>query len=92
MSVSRVGQRVRAGGHHVPEDAVRRRYHRGLHNLFRLYMPLATHWRLLDGSAESGYPIIAFGDESRGIMVRTPEIWDALKGTYDREHLPPQDG
>lgn len=37
MAVERVAARVRAGGHHVPEADVRRRYERGLWNLFNLY-------------------------------------------------------
>lgn len=36
MSVARVAQRVQRGGHYVPEETVRRRYERGLWNLFNL--------------------------------------------------------
>jgi len=41
FAVDRVAARVRLGGHDVPEGTVRRRYKRGLRNLFALYMPLA---------------------------------------------------
>src|SRR3954463_7775038 len=37
IAVARVAQRVRTGGHHVPEQDVRLRYERGLKNLFQLY-------------------------------------------------------
>ena len=46
MAVERVAARVRSGGHHVPEETIRRRYDRGLANFFRAYLPLATNWRL----------------------------------------------
>ena len=34
MAVERVHERVREGGHHVPEDVIRRRYGAGLKNFF----------------------------------------------------------
>ncbi len=37
LAISRVSTRVQQGGHHVPEETVRRRYHRGLQNFFTLY-------------------------------------------------------
>jgi predicted ABC-type ATPase len=36
---------------------VRRRYHTGLRNLFRLYSPLADEWWLYDGSKLPPKPI-----------------------------------
>lgn len=36
IAVARVQERVRRGGHHVPEDVVRRRYRAGLRNFFQL--------------------------------------------------------
>jgi predicted ABC-type ATPase len=45
FAVARVAQRVRTGGHHVPEETIRRRYGRGLKNFFELYRPIADVWR-----------------------------------------------
>ena len=81
-AVSRVAKRVRSGGHHVPEETVRRRFERGLTNFFQLYQPLATHWRFYDNSWESGPRIVAFGDESIGIMVAEGEVWARLSRRY----------
>lgn len=50
LAVARVVDRVRQGGHSVPEDTIRRRYSRGLINFFRLYRPLANTWTLCDNS------------------------------------------
>jgi len=44
---------VRAGGHAVPEDVVRRRYRVGLRNFFELYRPMTTTWQVYDNSSES---------------------------------------
>jgi predicted ABC-type ATPase len=84
-AVSRVAKRVRSGGHHVPEETVRRRFERGLANFFQLYKPLADHWRFYDNSAESGPRIVALGDESIGIMVVDDFLWDELSRRYCRE-------
>lgn len=50
VATERIANRVRLGGHHVPDDVVRRRYDRGLLNLFRLYRSLLDEWALYDNS------------------------------------------
>jgi len=50
FAVSRVRQRVREGGHHVPEETVRRRFAAGLNNFERLYRPIVDAWALYDNS------------------------------------------
>lgn len=49
-AVSRVAERVRQGGHSVPEDVVRRRFHAGLRNLRELYIGRVDEWRVLDNT------------------------------------------
>jgi predicted ABC-type ATPase len=50
LAVARVRQRVRAGGHNVPEQIIRRRFKAGLHNLETLYKPLVDEWAVYDNS------------------------------------------
>ena len=50
LAVARVADRVRGGGHRVPEETVRRRYRVGLKNFFRLYRPRTNSWRFYDNS------------------------------------------
>lgn len=50
VAVSRVGNRVRQGGHHVPEPDIRRRFESGLRNLFELYLPLLDAWWFYDAA------------------------------------------
>jgi len=50
MAVTRVANRVRQGGHHVPEPDIRRRFAAGIRNLFGLYRPLVDDWWLYDAS------------------------------------------
>ena len=40
-------QRVRAGGHNVPESDIRRRFERSIRNFWTIYRELADNWVLL---------------------------------------------
>lgn len=61
LAVSRVAERVRAGGHHIPEGTVRRRYARSIRNSLDLYRPVVTTWQVYDNS--NGRPrLIAFNN------------------------------
>ncbi|MCQ9206361.1 MAG: zeta toxin family protein [Omnitrophica bacterium] len=51
LAVTRIKDRVAAGGHDVPRQDVRRRFHRGTHNFFKFYMPLLDSWILLNNSS-----------------------------------------
>jgi predicted ABC-type ATPase len=78
FAVERVADRVRAGGHDVPHETIRRRYHAGLRNFFALYEPLASAWRLYDGS--SPVPkLIAEGLEAEPRKVYDEGVWGVVK-------------
>ncbi len=50
MAIARVRQRVRGGGHNVPETVVHRRFHAGLKNFYDVYKPLVSEWSVFDNS------------------------------------------
>jgi predicted ABC-type ATPase len=50
LAVARVANRVRQGGHNIPERDVRRRFVLSQRNLFDLYRPLVDAWWLYDAS------------------------------------------
>ena len=50
VTLARIADRVRRGGHNIPEQVVRRRFHKGIQNLFTLYRPLLDLWMLFDNS------------------------------------------
>jgi predicted ABC-type ATPase len=51
LAIQRVRDRVARGGHNVPEEVIRRRYTRGLKNLFSSYLSLADTWLVCDNSS-----------------------------------------
>jgi predicted ABC-type ATPase len=78
FALDRVADRVRAGGHNVPAETVRRRYQAGLRNLFSLYEPLASAWRLYDSSGLKP-ALIAERLEARGLRVYDEAVWTLVK-------------
>ncbi len=52
MAVQRVAERVRQGGHHIPEDTIRRRFDAGLQLLRAVYQPLVDQWAVYDNSGD----------------------------------------
>jgi predicted ABC-type ATPase len=86
FAVARVADRVRLGGHNVPEDTIRRRYRRGLRNFFELYQPLATTWRVYDNSQEAGIRLIAAGKQMNATCIGDEETWKHLQREFGHEH------
>jgi predicted ABC-type ATPase len=58
MSLARVRQRVKKGGHDVPAADVMRRYDRIMANVVKIYLPLADRWHVWS-SADLGYHALA---------------------------------
>ncbi len=53
LAIARVRQRVRSGGHNVPESVIRRRFAAGQRNLKLLYKPIVDEWAVYDNSGPS---------------------------------------
>ncbi len=51
LATARIKDRVAAGGHNVPDQDVRRRFFRGIHNFFKFYRPLLDSWILLNNAS-----------------------------------------
>jgi predicted ABC-type ATPase len=59
-SVARVKERVRRGGHDVPEADIRRRFTRSCANFWWYYRKIADQWLLVYNAGE-GFDELAFG-------------------------------
>jgi len=78
LAVERVNNRVAAGGHHVNESTVRRRYRTGIINLFNLYMPICDSWMITDNSL-SPMEVIAKGFKNKEQFVNNTIVFNKLK-------------
>lgn len=78
LAVARVERRVTEGGHHIPEEVIRRRYKKGIQNLFQLFMPICNYWIIIDNS-QKPYILVAEGQEDQELNVQNKNIWNKLK-------------
>ncbi len=76
MAVNRVRDRVLSGGHHVPEEVIRRRYEAGLKNFFQLYSPLATSWLFFDNSVRGETRLVASGAFDQVSEIFDDHVWN----------------
>ncbi|MBM2833850.1 MAG: hypothetical protein HW406_1011 [Candidatus Brocadiaceae bacterium] len=81
FAINRVAERVRMGGHNVPEDTIRRRYHAGLRNFFNLYHPLADSWVFYNNSVAKP-TLIAYSDLEQRLIVTDSIIWYNIVKKY----------
>lgn len=77
MAVERVAARVRSGGHHIPEDTIRRRYEAGRANFNTLYRPLADAWRVLDNEGDD-FRLVAEGGSNRETTINDASTWERI--------------
>lgn len=63
FAVARVAERVRQGGHHIPEDVIRRRFASGRRNFDDSYRGAVDAWALYDNSGEEP-ALIEWGEAS----------------------------
>lgn len=77
-AIDRVADRVRLGGHHIPEEVIRRRYKSGLRNLFELYLPLIDRWSVLDGTKGVNWRVIARGKTTQLTQILDPATWSLI--------------
>ena len=77
LAKNRVRERVKNGGHSIPESTIERRYHRGLTNFFNLYQTLSDTWIVYDNSKIVPSPL-AKGGGSVVTHVYNNDIWQRI--------------
>lgn len=61
LCIKRVKNRVKAGGHDIPEDVIIRRYKRSKENFWNIYKDVANYWYLFDNSFDQANFIASYG-------------------------------
>jgi predicted ABC-type ATPase len=79
LAVARVATRVINGGHEVPEATIRQRYGRSVRNLFDLYMPVVTGWKVYDNSGVGRPRLIAKSRQNQPPEILEPAIWSSIR-------------
>ena len=83
IALERIADRVRRGGHNVPEEIVRRRFDRGLPNLFDLYRPLLDFWVIFDNSTDN--PAAIAYEEAGKLQIIDHALFSKLSANLVRQ-------
>ena len=77
----RVAQRVKQGGHNVPEDSIVRRYFAGIRNLKLHYWPFADEALVINNSLEEEISkrVIARKDKDSVIDIQDKGLWKKIE-------------
>ena len=86
IAIERVAKRVRAGGHDIPEETIRRRYQMGLNYLFHEYMQICDKWILADNS-NPPFEVIAEGSK-KGLIIRDMEKYNTIRSLVTDQMAP----
>ncbi len=78
QAIERVLQRVKQGGHHIPEETVRRRYFAGLRNLFKYYLPLVDGFLIVDNSSEGSTKVVVRKDFDNHLEIKDMLTWKKM--------------
>ena len=85
MNIERVAKRVLNGGHHIPEDVIRRRYVGGLKNLFSLYLPIADVWQVYDNTLTDDMKLVASKENHQPQTILLPDTFSRMKEIANNE-------
>jgi predicted ABC-type ATPase len=66
--IERIAERVKKGGHFVPNEDVKRRFARGKQNFWKLYRYLADEW-FLYYNTEDNFQLIATGEKDKILLI-----------------------
>ncbi len=81
-AMERVRSRVAKGGHHIPEDVIRRRYHRSADHFTSLYTPTVDKWFVFDNTNKNSV-LIAEGHKGYITEVHQHDIWQFITKTWE---------
>jgi len=82
LAIERIADRVRKGGHSIPENVVRRRFAKGLTNFGNLYRPILDSWFIFDNSKATP-KLVAF-EKSGKRKILDPEVFDKIFKSEER--------
>ena len=78
QAIARVAQRVKNGGHGIPEEDIRRRFTRGIYNLINLYMPICDSVLVYNNMRTPAQLVARKKTQTDAIDVIESEMWNQL--------------
>jgi predicted ABC-type ATPase len=82
LAIERVRERVKNGGHHIPDNVVIRRYSRSIYNFINFYRLIADDWVLYDNSLD--HPSLVAGKKAgSALSIINNNIWQKFEKIYE---------
>lgn len=81
IAIERIKERVKKGGHFVPDEVVVRRYYRGIKNLFQYFIPNSDYWLVFDNS-NPNVVMVAEGFNDLEKKIFNNEIWQEINRSF----------
>ncbi len=78
QAIARVAQRVKNGGHGIPEEDIRRRFTRGIFNLINLYMPICDSVLVYNNALTPACLVARKKNQVEEVELIEPEMWNQL--------------
>ena len=76
QAIARVAQRVKNGGHGIPEEDIRRRFTRGIYNLINLYMPICDNVHVYNNAHGDAILVATHTKIIGKIQIYEQEMWN----------------
>lgn len=68
LAIERVKTRVAEGGHNIDDETIKRRYKRGIKNLFEIYLPIVDEVMIFDNSLKK-HEMIALKSKDKELNI-----------------------
>ncbi|HEY3329352.1 MAG TPA: zeta toxin family protein [Capsulimonadaceae bacterium] len=81
LAIERVAARVRAGGHNIPRETIRRRYTAGIKNLVHIYVPSCDLWTIYENTQPSLPKLVAEGGINLKSSILDSSVWEQINAT-----------
>ena len=78
QAIQRVAQRVKEGGHNVPEEVIRRRFQLGISNLVNLFIPVCDTVHVWNNTKGEAQLIAKRTAETDGLEIIDNNMWNQL--------------
>lgn len=85
LACERVKTRVLEGGHNIPVETIKRRYNRGIKNLFNIYLSLVDEVLIFDNSNGNHKLIAEKSIDSELVIINEPKFKDLKNKIYEKE-------
>lgn len=77
LAFARIKERVSEGGHNVPLQDVKRRFHRSIDHFFNLYQPLLDSWMLFNN--EGHIPVLIAKRNNGKMLIINDRLFERIK-------------